>query len=638
MCLAVIIAFLLVATGCSAPVVTLEGSPETSSPHNAATVTTAQPSESSGIQKYAQEEAILAHILAYYDKIVVARREGDFGLAETLIDSAFVMYGRVNIDAIADQSLVTRFSVAGSSLAREYGQILMESEQISQEDPESWIPNVSDAEQFKSGQWTYEELKSIVNKISRKSDVPIDFNERVRNMIYFFQTRGRDVMTRWQKRSGRYIPMMQEVFLKEGLPADLVYLSMIESGLNPAAVSRARAVGLWQFIYTTGKLYGLERNEWMDERRDPVKSTKAAAQHMKDLFKLYDDWNLVMAAYNCGAGRVSRSIQSGVADYWRIDLPSETDNYVPTYMAALIISKAPEIFGFENIEKEPPFEYETVEVRPTLKLSDAAKCVGVDIESIRMLNSELLRDCTPLGVSSYQLRIPKGTTELFLAEYDKLPEEIFIPPKQVVEQTTYRVKSGDTLSIIARKHKVSVSALMAANKLKKASKLNVGQRLVIPGASPRVETAAKTQSRPAVEKTTSKAISGGSTKYTVKSDDTLWALANRFNTTVDALRAINNMSESASIMAGQVIFVPKTADQGSSRKSPTGGDSQTSGRTAKSDDGGMKSVTYTVQKNDSLYVIAQKYGVDYRDIMLWNNIKNSKKIKPGDRLVIKTKG
>ena len=201
--MALVLMLLFLATGCSAPVVTLEDATETSLPQHTATVTTAQQSESSGIQKYAQEEAVLAHILAYYDKIVVARREGDFSLAETLIDSAFVIYGRVNTDAITDQSLAARFSVAGSSLAREYGQILMESEQISQEDPESWIPNVSDAEQFKSGQWTYEELKSIVNKISRKSDVPIDFNERVRNMIYFFQTRGRDVMTKWQKQIGR---------------------------------------------------------------------------------------------------------------------------------------------------------------------------------------------------------------------------------------------------------------------------------------------------------------------------------------------------------------------------------------------------------------------------------------------------
>ncbi|MHB9030709.1 MAG: lytic transglycosylase domain-containing protein [Candidatus Latescibacterota bacterium] len=317
--------------------------------------------DTSSIQKYEQEEALLAQILAYYEQILVAHREGDFGLAETLIDSAFVAFGQVNVDEITNQKLVSRFTSVSSSLAREYGLILMESEQISQEDPESWIPDLSDVEQFKSGQWSDEELKTIVNKISRKCDVPIDYNEKVRNSISYFQNSGRKYMTLWLQRSGRYLPMIQEIFAEEGLPLDLAYLSMIESGLNPKAVSPARAVGLWQFIYTTGKLYGLERNEWYDERRDPLKSTKAAAQHLKDLYKLYDDWNLVLAAYNSGQGRVSRAIQAGgINDYWRITLPRETSNYVPTFMAVLVISKAPELFGFENIVPEPLLEYDHI--------------------------------------------------------------------------------------------------------------------------------------------------------------------------------------------------------------------------------------------------------------------------------------
>jgi membrane-bound lytic murein transglycosylase D len=591
-------------------------------------VTIAQQPVSSSIQQYEQEESLLAHILAYYEKIVVAHREGDFGLAETLVDSAFIAYGKVNLDEIADQALVARFASLGSSLAKEYGQILMESEQISQEDPESWIPDLADAEQFKSGQWTYEELNAIVKKISRKCDIPIDFNERVRNMIYFFQTRGRDVMTKWQKRSSRYMPMFQEIFVKEGLPADLAYLSMVESGLNPTVVSRARAVGLWQFIYTTGKLYGLERNEWIDERRDPVKSTYAAAQHLKDLYRLYDDWNLVMAAYNCGAGRVARSIQSGVNDYWRIDLPRETDNYVPTFMAALIISKAPDIFGFENIEKEPFFEYDTAEVRPYTSLSDAAKCAGVDIEFLKLLNSELLRDHTPAGKESYQLRIPKGTSEQFLAEYFKLPEEKFAPP-QPPPSLVYRVRSGDTLSAISRKHGVSVKALMDANNLRKTITLRIGQKLSIPASGERSRAAVQPSSRPTASRPNG--ISGGTIKYTVKKEDTLWALANRYNTTIDALLAINNLSDSAIIQVGQTILVPRKDDK-NLRERGTVGSPVDSNR-----DAGSESITYIVQKNDSLYVIAQKYGVNYKDIMQWNNIKDHRMIKPGDRLLIKTK-
>lgn len=638
---------MVVIYGCSAPMIATKSKPEMNRPRANTAVTIA---DSSGIQKYEQEEALLAQILAYYEKIDAAHREGDLGLAETLIDSAFIAYGQVNLDEIADQVLVSQLASIGSTLAKEYGQILKESEQISQEDPESWIPNLSDAEQFKSGQWTYEELKTIVNKISRKSDIPIDFNEKVRNMIYFFQTRGRDVMTKWQKRSSRYIPMIQEIFAREGLPVDLAYLSMIESGFNPTVVSRARAVGLWQFIYTTGKLYGLERNEWLDERRDPVKSTCAAARHIKDLFKLYDDWNLVMAAYNCGAGRVARSLKSGVNDYWRINLPGETDNYVPTFMAALIISKAPEIFGFENIEKDPPFRYDTVEVRSYLSFTDAARCAGVDIECLRLLNSELLRDRTPAGKESYQMRIPEGVEEVFLAEYVKLPEEKFSEPEPA-SSLIYRVRSGDTLSVIARKYGVSVSALMSANKLKKAGNLKIGQKLTIPGAGASRYTLSNSGTPSGTSNYTPRnsgnQLSGGTVKYKVKKDDTLWTLANRYNTTVDALLAINNMGDSSTVQAGQIILVPRNGDSGrsnavNSRIGDTSnrrerGSAETSEGSRRADSNDSGSITYIVQKNDSLYVIAQKYGVSYKDIMQWNKIKDHRKIKPGDRLLIKTK-
>lgn len=604
---------------------------ETSVEQNDVTSTFAE-AVSSGIQQYEQEEVLLAQILAYYEKILVAHREGDFGLAETLIDSAFVMYGKVNVDEITDQALVTRFSSASNSLAREYGLILMESEQIAQEDPESWIPDLSNAEQFKSGQWSDEELKSIVNKISRKCDVPIDFNPKVRNSIYYFQNQGRKFMTNWLRRSGRYLPMIQEVFAEEGLPLDLAYLSMVESGLNPRAVSPARAVGLWQFIYTTGKIYGLERNEWMDERRDPIKSTNAAAKHLKDLFKLYDDWNLVLAAYNCGPGRVSRSIQSGIKDYWRIDLPRETDNYVPTFMAVIIIAKAPEIFGFENIETEPLMEFETVEVRPYTPLKEAAKCAGIDVEEIKLLNSELTRDYTPSGKNGYLLRIPKGTCDQFVAEYAKLPQEKFTPPAIVVSQAkVHKVRKGEALSTIARKYGVSVSALMKANHLKNANRLKTGQKLKIPGSYTQV-AGSSGKSSPAKSSSSrktgsSKGITGGTVKYKVKKEDTLWDLANRHNTTVDALMAINNLDDSSHISVGQIIRVPRgTAEDSRDAAKKVSVETDT------------ETIMYIVQKSDSLYEIAMKYGVSYKDIMLWNKIKDHRKIKPGDRLVIKTKG
>ncbi|MDP2984863.1 MAG: LysM peptidoglycan-binding domain-containing protein [Candidatus Latescibacter sp.] len=557
--------FLLTAVGCSAPAVKSITSSVPKIKQNESTLTFA-PVDPSNIQKYEHEESLLAHILAYYDKVIAAHREGDFGLAETLVDSAFVLYGKVNLDEINNQSLVTRFNTTVSALAHEYGVILQESDEIAREDPGSWIADLSNLEQFKSGQWSFEELKDIVNKISRKSDVPIDFNEKVRNCIYYFQTKGHDVMARWQSRSGRYIPMMQKIFAEEDLPVDLVYLSMIESGLNPRAVSRARAVGLWQFIYTTGKLYGLERNEWIDERRDVLKSTKAAAQHLQDLFKLYDDWNLVMAAYNCGAGRVSRSTQqSGLNDYWRIDLPKETDNYVPMYMAALIISKAPEIFGFQNIEKEPPYAFDTAEVRPYTKIDTAAKCAGVDAEALKDLNSELTREYTPGGKDVYQLKIPKGSREKFIVEYAKIPEEKI---KTVSVAKGYTIRKGDTISKVARKYGITISSLLAANNLKQGAVLKIGQKLNIPGSVDTVEIAVNTE------------------------------------------KASPAKAEPEQKKTAKGVLADTQPDH----------------------------ITYIVQENDSLYVIAQKYAVSYKDIMVWNKIRNPRMIKPGDKLLIKTKG
>ena len=559
--------FIITAVGCSAPAVKSSTSSVSQINQNESVFTIA-PADSSNIQKYEHEEALLAQILAYYDRVTLAHREGDFSLAETLIDSAFVIYGKVNLDDIKSQSLVSKFTKTTSSLAREYGLILKESAEIAQEDPESWIPDLSNFEQFKSGQWSYEELKTIVNKISRKSDVPIDYNEKVRDWIFYFQTKGHDVMARWQSRSGRYIPMMQKIFAEEDLPVDLVYLSMIESGMNPRAVSRARAVGLWQFIYTTGKLYGLERNEWMDERRDPIKSTKAAAKHMGDLFKLYDDWNLVMAAYNCGAGRVSRSTQkSGLNDYWRIDLPKETDNYVPMYMAALIISKAPDIFGFHNIVKEPVFEYDTVEVRPYTKIDTAAKCAGIGSDVLKELNSELLKEYVPAGKDTYQLKIPKGLKETFIAEYAKVPEE---PVKNISTAKSYTVRRGDTISRVSKKLGIPVSSLMAENNLKKGVALRVGQKLNLPGADDGGEVAENSnknvsgqknekKSEQRNEKKTTAQNTQNTRQYEVKKGDTLFLIAKLNNTTVDAIKTVNKLGESLELMAGQIIAIP-TAD------------------------------------------------------------------------------
>ncbi|HUT62622.1 MAG TPA: LysM peptidoglycan-binding domain-containing protein, partial [Anaerolineae bacterium] len=552
---------------------------------------------------YLVEETLLSQIMQYYDEALIAIDDGDFGLAETKIDSAATLSIDVDLTTIKDQSLALRYRSTLASLFKEYGRILRETERINREDPMAWLDELSatDPEQFKNGKWTDEELRNIVKKISLRCDVPLDYNQNVKNAIYFFQTEKRDEVTKWLKRSGRYLTLIQEIFKEEGLPLDMAYLSMIESGFNPKAYSRAQASGLWQFIYSTGRLYGLQRNSWLDERRDPIKSTKAAAQHLNDLYKLYGDWKMAMAAYNCGPTRVTRQYQSGIDDFWSMSLPRETMNYVPSYMAALVISKAPELFGFGNIEYEALMEYDTVDIYPYMDIADAARCAGVKLEEIKDLNPELLGNRTPAGKNTYPLRIPKDTTERFLGEFAKIPPNKYTPPKV----DTYIVKRNDTLSEISKKFGVSLTSLMAANNLssRDASRLRIGQELKIPGSTTKTSSPSQIQRVSSAQKPIRVSPENTFT-YTVKKNDNLWLIAQTYRTNIATLQALNNMRNSTRIITGQKILVPQYQGSGNVTQSNT-----ISNATVE-----FEQITYIIQKNDTLYEIARKYGVTYGEI------------------------
>jgi len=588
---------------------------------------TEAPADSSS--RYENEEMLLDTIIQYRSQAQDAYDTFDFGLAETMIDSAFMVLNTIEIDRIEDEDLVDRFKSTVFSLGKELGNILSETDKISKEDYTSWIDELDNIEDFKSGRWSDEELRKIVVRISLKSDVPVEYNEQVKKAIYFFQTNRRKEMTRWLQRSGRYLPLLREILAEEGLPQDIAYLSMIESGFNPDAYSRARAVGLWQFIYSTGRLYGLKRNEWVDERKDPIKSTRAAAKHLKDLYNIYNDWNLSMAAYNCGAARVTRQFnKTPDIDYWDMTLPPETRSYVPFFMAALIIAKEPELFGFENIAYEEPFEFEEAEVHPYTSLSKAAKCAGVDVDELRALNVELSRDRTPAGKEMYALKIPVGTTERFAQEYARLEIEKYVPPKV----SAYKVKKGDTLSGIARKFNISLTSLMRENNLKNQHRLSIGQSLRIPGGAKDIEVssepAMEVASRPLRQNVS--AESGDADTYTVRKNDTLSLIADKFKTSVANLQELNDMGRSTRIYVGQQLNVPQSG------RSEAAGNSS---RQAAVIDTEPELITYIVQEGDSLYDIARTYSVDYKDIKRWNKIKDPRKIQPGQKIIIKrTKG
>jgi len=362
-------------------------------------------------------------------------------------------------------------------------------------------------------------------------DLPIDNNERVQAFIELFQGNLRDFMQDSLHRSAKYLPMVQEVFRAESIPLDLAYLAIVESGYKTNALSRASARGMWQFMPATGKEFGLNQNWFIDERSDPEKATRAAAQYLKSLNRMFDgDWNLAMASYNAGPGRLQRAVkQSKVNDYWELTstskyLPKETRNYVPMIMAAVLIAKNPEAYGFEA-PVSAALTFDRVTVPDALDLRTVAEWTNVAIDDIRDLNPELRRTTTPLG--SHDLRVPLGTASVVEAKLASADPSLF------AKFASHTVRAGETITTIARKAGVTKTDLAAANNLRTNSKLKPNQKLLVP-----IQVTAALTSRPAI----SSSASASPMTYHVKAGDTLFGIARHFDTTVDEIKKWNALT------------------------------------------------------------------------------------------------
>jgi membrane-bound lytic murein transglycosylase D len=307
--------------------------------------------------------------------------------------------------------------------------------------------------------------------------MPLIENDRVRYFIDFFCGRLRGFFQRALARSGKYVPMMATVLQEAGLPEDLVYLSLIESGFSPSAYSRAKAVGPWQFIRATGIRYGLRIDNWVDERRDPMKSTRAAAAYLKDLHRQFGEWFLAAAAYNAGEHKVETALQrSQTNDFWSLSqktsLKQETRNYVPKFIAAALIAGAPDKYGFSDLVYEAPFDYDEVITHRPLTLHTIANLARTTVGNIKELNPGLLRNITPPSEGGFSLRVPSGSGEIFSQAYQAQFDSTR------VKVVNYTVKKGDTVAAIAKRNHLRISQIMEANDLK-TSQLRVGQQLLI---------------------------------------------------------------------------------------------------------------------------------------------------------------
>ncbi|MGD9364278.1 MAG: LysM peptidoglycan-binding domain-containing protein [Desulfobacteraceae bacterium] len=436
-------------------------------------------------------------------------------------------------------------------------------------------------------------------------EIPLELNAHVEKELKRFTGYEKDFFIQSYARSGRYRPYILEALRKAGLPEELAWLPLIESGFKVTALSRARALGLWQFIPSTGYKFGLKRDRYIDERIDFIKATDAAITYLKELHSIFGDWATVLAAYNCGEGRVLKVIRTQNVNYldnfWDLyqRLPHETARYVPRFYATLHIVKNPEKYGFKNLSADPPLEWDTVAINRQVHLKDVAKSMEMSLKDLKGLNPELRYSLVP--PESYTLRVPKGTQDDLLAKLETIPTSK-LPQRTYVY---HRVRRGQTLSTIARRYRTSVRAIMRANNMRRSHYIRTGKRLKIPQ---RGYTFSKRKTRA----TKRVPVPASGTHY-VRKGDSLWIIAKRYGTTVQSIRKLNQLSSNR-LYIGQPLKIPGFKPE------PMPTTSQLS--------------TYSVQRGDSPYTIALKHNMALERLLRINQLTPRSKIYPGQKLFI----
>ncbi len=436
--------------------------------------------------------------------------------------------------------------------------------------------------------------------------IPIVINQHVQKEIDRFTTGyERNFFIESYRRSGRYRPYIIGALKEAGLPSELSWLPLIESGFKVNALSKARALGLWQFIPSTGYKFGLSRDKYIDKRLDPISSTEGAIAYLKELHQMFGDWTTVLAAYNCGEGRVLRVIREQNVNYldnfWDLyeRLPYETARYVPRFLATLHIIENLDRYGFAAIQVDEPMPYEEVEIAKQVHLKNVAMAIGAGEQQLAELNPELRYRILP--PDEYLLKVPEGTGEVLTAKLSAIPESK--PPTRAV--VYHRVRRGETLSIIAKKYRTRVSSIMRANNLNRSHYIVAGRLLKIP--------------MPGYQYQASKPVapSPKASAHRVTRGDNLWNIAKRYGTTTDKIKNINNLG-SNDLHIGQILKIPE-ADTTLASKS-------------NADSGNLK--VYQVRPGDSPFAIAQQHNMNLNRLLSINQLSNRSKIYPGQRLYI----
>ena len=435
------------------------------------------------------------------------------------------------------------------------------------------------------------------------NEIPIILNHHTMAEVKLFTTgREKAFFQASYQRSGMYRPEILAALREAGLPAELSWLPLIESGFKVNALSRARALGLCQFIPSTGYKFGLKRNYYVDERLDPTKATRAAIDYLKELHSMFGDWTTVLAGYNCGEGRVLRVIRNQkvnyLDDFWDLykRLPRETARYVPRFLATLHILQNPEKYGLNHVELDAPIPYETVTISRSIHLRDIAKQIGVSEKTMKRLNPELRYNIVP--PETYSLRVPNGKKSILLARLDNIP--VTSKPRQAYGR--HRVRRGETLSTISKKYRVSINAIMRANNIHRKNYIVAGQSLKIPQKGTIVYKTQKYK-KPTV---------AFAATHVVRSGDSLWNIAKKYGATVKQIQKKNRLRNNR-LQIGQVLKIPRPAVQTATGE-------------------GLK--TYQVRRGDSPFRIAKKNNMSLERFLRINRLTPRSKIYPGQLLMI----
>ena len=446
---------------------------------------------------------------------------------------------------------------------------------------------------------------------------------RVKFYLNYFTGAGRRSFQVWLNRAGVYQDFIQSRLREHQLPESLFYLAMIESGLNPYARSRRGAGGIWQFMPHTARRYGLRVDFWVDERRDPEKSTLCAIAYLKDLYYRFGSWALALASYNAGEGKISRIIEKyETDDYWELiqypGLKNETRDFLPKMISACIIAENPGAFGFSPPEKNP-LCYEKVVVSSPVDLRQVAKFTGVSLSKLKRLNPALLRGITPPD-SKYELNLPVGTAKKFLLAYKNLPRE------KLLTYFTYRVREGDTLWEICSRSGANLREVRELNHIYNPRSLRPGRVLIIP--VPRSRAKKRPASKPVAKRKTFSPPPGRIlVKYQVRSGDTLWEIAQHAGVSVSELKRWNHYRTRLQLGEELVLYLTPEQKQNFSHWQ------RQRNKLAWKEEQKVKR-TYYVRKGDTLWEIAQRYQVSPEELMRWNQLSHSSVIRPGDRLIL----